>query len=312
MHAILRRGLTRLTSGRRRIDRLPDRAAIAKFDPEDVPSVAEIAATVEDGDFDAVQIGGTNDVSLDEMTATYRNAAAATDRDVYVEPGGLDHVAAGDVDLSLLMEPEAFTVPTVRNTRDGAYTVDEQNRFNAMIREQVDGRERELLREAAGSRIAAPFIDRMGERTASRYVHEALNARMVPESYVVLNPDANVATKSGADAWLDGRDGDPITDIQGVIDTLYQQAPGYDGVVYFEASGGYAPPHLVAAGVDAIRENGGDPAVWYGGGIGTDRSVRTLTYRDGEHPADLTAPEQAAMMYDAGVDAVLVGNAIQE
>lgn len=307
MHGLLARGAQYLNSGRRELRSLPPRSTIAKFDPEDVPTVEEIDAALEDGDFDAVQLGGTDGITLDEMRRTYEAAEAATDMPVYVEPGDVDHVSGDAVDLDLLLEPDAFTVPTVRNTADGTWTVGKQNDFNAMVREELDGNYREVLEEAG---IPGGIARRIDEGTARRYVHGVLQARMVPEAYIVLNPESGVGEVSGADDWVYGRD-DVDRAVEGVVDALYQQAPGYDGVVYFEGSGGYAPPHTVERGVDAIRDAGGDPVVWYGGGIGTDVAIDALEYRAGEHPEDLTTAEQKELMFDAGVDAVLVGNAIQ-
>lgn len=56
MHTHLQRGLAHVLDGTRRVRSL-DRAAIATFDPEDVPSVPEIAVTLEEGDFGPVQVG---------------------------------------------------------------------------------------------------------------------------------------------------------------------------------------------------------------------------------------------------------------
>ncbi len=102
---------------------------------------------------------------------------------------------------------------------------------------------------------------------------------VVPEAYIVLNPDSAVGRVTGADCTLSRED---VAAFAGVADRYFRFP-----IVYIEYSGTYGDPAIVQAAAEAIE----DAALYYGGGI---RSA-----------------EQAAEMGSIA-DTIVVGNAVYE
>jgi len=102
---------------------------------------------------------------------------------------------------------------------------------------------------------------------------------VVPEAYIVLNPNSAVGRVTGADCTLTKED----------VAAFVEVADRYFGfpIVYIEYSGTYGDPRIVQAAAEAIE----DATLYYGGGI---RSA-----------------EQAAEMGRIA-DTIVVGNAVYE
>lgn len=104
--------------------------------------------------------------------------------------------------------------------------------------------------------------------------------RTVTEAYVVLNPDATVATYTDADCEQTPAD---VAAYATVAERLFGQS-----IVYLEYSGTFGDPEMVRAAADATDS----ATVFYGGGV--------------------HGYEDAAEVAAAGADVVVVGNAVYE
>jgi phosphoglycerol geranylgeranyltransferase len=102
---------------------------------------------------------------------------------------------------------------------------------------------------------------------------------VVPEAYIVLNPDSAVGRVTGADCNLSARE---VSAFAQVADRYFRFP-----IVYIEYSGRYGDPRVVQAAAGAVH----DALLYYGGGI---RSA-----------------EQAAEM-GRYADTIVVGNAVYE
>ncbi|MDI6867206.1 phosphoglycerol geranylgeranyltransferase [Methanoculleus sp.] len=102
---------------------------------------------------------------------------------------------------------------------------------------------------------------------------------VVPEAYIVLNPDSAVGRVTGADCNLSARE---VAAFAEVADRYFRFP-----IVYIEYSGRYGDPRVVQAAAGAVQ----DALLYYGGGI---RSA-----------------EQAAEM-GRYADTIVVGNAVYE
>jgi len=102
---------------------------------------------------------------------------------------------------------------------------------------------------------------------------------VVPEAYIVLNPNSAVGRVTGADCALSGRDVAAFVEVA----DRYFRFP----IIYIEYSGRYGDPSIVQAASDAVEH----AALYYGGGI---RSA-----------------EQAAEMGRIA-DTIVVGNAVYD
>jgi phosphoglycerol geranylgeranyltransferase len=102
---------------------------------------------------------------------------------------------------------------------------------------------------------------------------------VVPEAYIVLNPDSAVGRVTGADCNLSAME---VAAFAQVADRYFRFP-----IVYIEYSGRYGDPQIVRAAAGAIK----DALLYYGGGI---RSA-----------------EQAAEM-GRYADTIVVGNAVYE
>lgn len=104
-------------------------------------------------------------------------------------------------------------------------------------------------------------------------------SRVVPEAYIVLNPDSSVAKVTGSDCTLAPAD---VAAYAAVADRYFRFP-----VVYIEYSGTYGDPAVVEAVSEAVT----DARIFYGGGI--------------------NSAERAAEM-SGYADTIIVGNAVYE
>ena len=104
-------------------------------------------------------------------------------------------------------------------------------------------------------------------------------SRVVPEAYIVLNPDSSVAKVTGSDCTLAPAD---VAAYAAVADQYFRFP-----VVYIEYSGTYGDPAVV----EAVSESVTDARIFYGGGI--------------------NSAERAAEM-SGYADTIIVGNAVYE
>ncbi|GAB7020558.1 phosphoglycerol geranylgeranyltransferase [Halostagnicola bangensis] len=89
------------------------------------------------------------------------------------------------------------------------------------------------------------------------------------EAYIVLNPDADVATYTEADCDLSAED---VASYAEVAERMFGQE-----IVYLEYSGTFGEPSIVEAAAEAVDES----TLFYGGGIdGYDSAHRMATHAD--------------------------------
>ncbi len=93
--------------------------------------------------------------------------------------------------------------------------------------------------------------------------------RVVPEAYIVLNPDSSVAKVTGSDCTLAPAD---VAAYAAVADRYFRFP-----VVYIEYSGTYGDPAVVQAVSEVVT----DARVFYGGGINSaERAAEMSRYAD--------------------------------
>ena len=109
--------------------------------------------------------------------------------------------------------------------------------------------------------------------------------RTYMEAYIVMNPEADVATLTEADCDLGA---DDVASYATIAEKMFGQE-----IVYVEYSGTYGDPEIVEAASGALE----DSTLFYGGGIHDYESAYTMA----EH-ADVIVVGNLA--HDAGVDAV--------
>lgn len=103
--------------------------------------------------------------------------------------------------------------------------------------------------------------------------------KVVPEAYIVLNPDASVAKVTRADCGINA----DVVAAYAMVAERYFHFP----IIYIEYSGIYGDPQVVRAASEAVE----DALIYYGGGI--------------------NSAERAAEMA-AFADTIVVGNAVYE
>lgn len=109
--------------------------------------------------------------------------------------------------------------------------------------------------------------------------------RVVPEAYIVLNPDSSVAKVTGSDCTLAPAD---VAAYAAVADRYFRFP-----VVYIEYSGTYGDPAVVQAVSEVVT----DARVFYGGGINSaERAAEMSRY------ADTIIVGNA--VYEAGIEAL--------
>ncbi len=115
--------------------------------------------------------------------------------------------------------------------------------------------------------------------------HQIDWSRVVPEAYIVLNPDSSVAKVTGSDCMLTAAD---VAAYAAVADQYFRFP-----VVYIEYSGTYGDPAVVHAVSEAVA----DARIFYGGGINSaDRADEMSAF------ADTIIVGNA--VYEAGIEAL--------
>ncbi|WIV66842.1 phosphoglycerol geranylgeranyltransferase [Natrialbaceae archaeon AArc-T1-2] len=109
--------------------------------------------------------------------------------------------------------------------------------------------------------------------------------RTTTEAYIVMNPEADVATLTEADCELSA---DDVASYATVAERMFGQE-----IVYIEYSGTYGDPEIVRAASEATEES----ALFYGGGVSNYDSA----YEMGRH-ADVVVVGNLA--YDEGIEAI--------
>jgi phosphoglycerol geranylgeranyltransferase len=110
-------------------------------------------------------------------------------------------------------------------------------------------------------------------------------SRTWTEGYIVMNPEASVASYTQANCDLDAAD---VAAYAEVAEHLLGQ-----DIVYVEYSGTFGDPDVVRASADALDE----ATLFYGGGIHDYESARTMA----EHADTVVVGD---LVHDEGVDAV--------
>ena len=110
-------------------------------------------------------------------------------------------------------------------------------------------------------------------------------SRTFTEAYIVMNPEASVATYTQADCDLDAEE---VAAYAEAAEHLLGQE-----IVYVEYSGTLGDPEIVAAAAEAIDE----ATLFYGGGIGDYESARRMA----EHADTIVVGD---LVHDEGVEAV--------
>jgi len=110
-------------------------------------------------------------------------------------------------------------------------------------------------------------------------------ARTATEAYIVMNPEADVATYTEADCDIGP---DHVAAYAQVAEQLFGQ-----GIVYVEYSGTFGDPEVVAAAADALDTT----TLFYGGGIRSYDAAATMA----EHADTVVVGD---LVHDEGVDAV--------
>ena len=192
---------------------------VLKVDPDkellDGETFDDVAATGTD----ALEIGGTMDMTSDKMEQVV-SACAAHDIPIYQEPSN----------PGVVIEHEAlsgYLVPTVLNAGDPFW---------------ITGAHKEWAR-------IADDLDWANTHT---------------EAYIVLNPEASVATYTDADCDLTV---DDVAAYARVAERMFGQE-----IVYVEYSGTYGDPETVAA----ARESLDDSTLFYGGGVRDYESAKEM------------------------------------
>jgi len=217
---------------------------IVKLDPDKTLYGDETFTDVCATGTDAIEIGGTLDITAEKMREYLEPClAACAEHDVacYIEPSHANAVVHDPA-------PDGFLVPIVLNAGDTFWTTGAHLDWV-----RSDGR-----------------ID--WERTSN-------------EAYIIMNPDASVATYTEANCDLDADD-------VAAYATVAERMLGQD-IVYLEYSGTFGDTDIVAAAGGALD----DATLFYGGGIGDYDAAYQMRRR-----ADTVVVGD--LVHDAGADAV--------
>jgi phosphoglycerol geranylgeranyltransferase len=213
---------------------------ITKIDPDKSLADGETFEDVCETDTDALEIGGTTDMTQEKMSRVI-DACAKYDVPLYQEPSNPGVVIDDDA-------LDGYLVPTVFNAQDSFW---------------ITGAHKEWVRVADG-------MD--WDRTHT-------------EAYIVLNPDASVATYTDADTDQSAED---VASFAAVAERMFGQE-----VVYVEYSGTYGDRETVRAAHDALD----DATLFYGGGIHDYDTARGMA-----EVSDVVVVGD--LLHDEGVDAV--------
>lgn len=308
------------------IDIVDEAPIVPKYDPEDFDpvqiderteqrKVSEMEEIISHPAVGAVQIGGSYDVNSRKVGKTLELLSQAeenTGQEIFtmLEPGSPTDLQDedGQFDLDVLTEPDAINKSYVWNTtdsewKDGKHS-EAQKLLNNLTRDKGEMALYEKVRSSLSSKVpkflqkivdpdkqAASYIDHIDNPVS--YIRRDFDNRIISETYLVVNPDAAVAEKTGADEWLETATSDDLIE-EGAAMAADRIQDGYQGILYIEASGELGPEEVVGSVEQRlpVDEDSYNMLVAYGGGI-----------EDGEG---------AKTYLDAGADLVFVGNSIQE
>ena len=304
-------------------ERIGHSPVVPKYDPEDQDpavmteeeeeqKVDEMTEIIGHPLVEVVQIGGSYDVTAENIDKTLEMLGRAQEREeeIYtmLEPGSTSDLKRdGEFDFDILTQPDAINKPYVWNTDDSEWKDGKHSEAQHLLNELAEDRGHEAIGSTVASKLRSVLpgyldgvipVDSIAREYAENveadsYIKAGFDSRMIPETYLVVNPDAAVAEKTGADRWIEEHTDDELVDEAAAL-TADRVQDGYDGIIYIEASGELGPEEAVEA-ADRRREsisNDNSMIVAYGGGIyGSDDIERYL---------------------EAGADMVFVGNSVQE
>lgn len=211
-------------------------------------------------DSDLVFVGGSDDVTAQNTLATIeqlRDVAPALP--ICQEPYDADHV-----NRDIVEAVDGIAVAAIFNGDPDHFVGKHLDFFTELVTapEQITG---------AGLPVVGDLVQSRG-----RDVVETITDALVPEAYVIQNPNSAAAEQTGADEPLstDGVAGAALATEE------YFSLP----VFYVEYSGTYGGPEDVAAAAEQLSET----TLLYGGGIDSQ--------------------EKTEEILDAGADAVVVGD----
>ncbi|MBY6294290.1 hypothetical protein GLU60_02785 [Nanohaloarchaea archaeon H01] len=244
-------------------------------------------------------------------------------------------------------------------------SVDGEKVLSERVSEHIksDIRERlpdDTIAQSAGDRIlsaSSGIIEALAEKKVENYVQgkegtrrskdvdsvlkEIFWSQWITEDYFVTNPEASVATGTGADDWLQGKDTtDLMQDVQKKIKRSAEAwEPRYraQSVFYIEGSGAQTPFEIIKAADLARQKYNLDIQILYGGGIESgDNQPDLIQHNDFEleyglsddellnagfdpdqfeavdyNPEELDGQRQKELVYEAGADAYIQGNSVQ-
>jgi heptaprenylglyceryl phosphate synthase len=317
------------------LEEVEDAPIVPKYDPEDFDpdemTVEEENTAVDEMEeiighplVGAVQVGGSYEVNADNVEKTMELLEEAQERQdkviTMMEPGSpADLQTDGEFDFDLLTAPDIINKPYVWNTDDPAWKDGKHSEAQALLNDLTEDKGRTALMMKVASDLEERIPDSLHEviepyETAQNYVENlespesyiqtGFDNRIIPETYLVVNPEAAVAEKTGADEWLRELGVETSGDASEYTGELADEAAalagdksqdGYDGIIYVEASGSLGPEEIVTAAEERCN-HGLNPnqevLVAYGGGIYDSEDMKTYL--------------------EAGADFVFVGNSVQE
>ncbi len=215
------------------------------------------------------------------------------DPDKQLKPGDIDAIAASGTDALML---------------SGTLNVTEENL--AMLQKQVRAYDLPLVMEPAGpdavlmQGIDFVFVPSVMNTTDVEWIvgkHQAWVRQqkkkipwkyIVPEAYIVLNPDSSVSKVTKAAPNLTGED---VAAYVTVADRYF-----HFPIVYIEYSGIYGNPAVVKAASDAVDQS----ILYYGGGINSAEKATEMSRYADTIVVGNAIYEQGAAVLKATVDAI--------
>jgi phosphoglycerol geranylgeranyltransferase len=215
------------------------------------------------------------------------------DPDKQLKPGDIDAIAASGTDALML---------------SGTLNVTQENL--AMLQKQLNAYDLPLVMEPAGPEaglvqgIDYVFVPSVMDTTDVVWIvgkHQAWVRQqqgnipwdcIVPEAYIVLNPDSSVGKVTRAVCDLNA---DEVAAYVTVADHYF-----HFPIVYIEYSGRYGDPAVVKAASDAIN----DSILYYGGGINSAEKAAEMSRYADTIVVGNAVYDQGADVLKATVDAI--------
>ncbi len=220
------------------------------------------------------------------MHANWKTWAHVTklDPDKHLPPGAIDDIATSGTDALMLSGTLNVTLDNLHELLDlvSAYglplVVEPASPECAIFDQRID----HLFVPSVVNTSDVRWI--VGKHYAwLRHAKSIEWDMVVPEAYIVLNPNSAVGRVTGADCTLTGED---VAAFAEVADRYFRFP-----IVYIEYSGTYGDPSIVRAASDAVEH----ATLYYGGGIRSAEQAAEM----GQF-ADTIVVGNA--VYDAGVD----------